>query len=307
MTAMPTRRALPVLLAALPALAACDGDEPDAYGNFEATEVVVAAEASGQLLRFALEEGARLAAGDTVGLIDTTALALERGELLARRQAARSRAGEVAAQTDVLEAQREVAAREYERARRLLASQAATAQQLDRAEREYRTLGEQIEATRAQRATRRDEIASIEAQIALVDQRLRESRIVNPAAGAVLATYAEPGEVVQAGQPLYRIAPLDTMTLRAYVSGAQLSSVRIGQTVRVRIDAAGGGLRTLPGRVSWIAAEAEFTPTPIQTRDERTEQVYAMKVRVPNPDGALKIGMPAEVVLGAGAEPEERP
>jgi HlyD family secretion protein len=118
-------------------------------------------------------------------------------------------------------------------------------------------------------------------------------------AGVVLATYAERGELVQPGQPLYKVANLDTLTLRAYVSGAQLPAVRLGQPVGVVVDAGGDALRTLSGRVSWIASQAEFTPTPIQTREERTEQVYAVKVRVPNPDGALKIGMPGELVLDA--------
>lgn len=286
-------------LAALLAIAACRADRPDAYGNFESDEVVVSAEASGQLLSFEVEEGRILSAGAPVGAIDTAQLVLQRRELLARRAVASSRTAEVGAQIDVLAAQHDLAAREYERTLRLHQAQASTSQQLDRAERDYRTLGEQIKATRTSRVTAREELGSIDAQVGLVEDRLRKSRVINPLAGLVLTTYAEPGEFVQPGQPLYKIANTDTLTFRAYVSGAQLAAVRIGAPVGVRVDAAPDSLATLAGRVTWVAAQAEFTPTPIQTRDERAEQVYAVKVRVPNPGGVLKIGMPGELVLGA--------
>jgi HlyD family secretion protein len=113
--------------------------------------------------------------------------------------------------------------------------------------------------------------------------------------------------VVQPGQPLYKVADLDTLELRAYVTGEQLASVRLGQRVQVRVDD-GDALRTIPGTVTWVSATAEFTPTPVQTRDERADLVYAVKIRVPNPDGALKIGMPGDVTLGAAAPlaPETR-
>jgi HlyD family secretion protein len=118
--------------------------------------------------------------------------------------------------------------------------------------------------------------------------------VSNPVGGTVLATYAKQGELVQPGQALYRIAPLDTMELRAYVPETMLSRVRLGQPAQVTVDA-GDARRAYDGTVTWIAAEAEFTPTPIQTRDERATLVYAVKVRVPNSGGALKIGMPADV------------
>jgi HlyD family secretion protein len=280
-------------------LAACKNNDPDAYGNFEAEEVVVSAETGGQLLQLDVEEGNRLAQGTTVGMIDTIQLSLQRRDLVARKTTARSRTTEVGKQIDVLTAQREIAKREYERTQRLVQAQAATAQQLDRAERDYRTLGEQIEATQTSRTTASTEIGSIDAQIALIDDRIRKSRIVNPVGGTVLTKYAERGEFIQAGQPVYKVADLDTLTLRAYVSGAQLAAVRVGATVTVRIDAGRDSMRTLPGRVTWVASQAEFTPTPVQTRDERADQVYAVKIRVPNPNGALKIGMPGELVLAS--------
>jgi HlyD family secretion protein len=125
--------------------------------------------------------------------------------------------------------------------------------------------------------------------------------VVSPLAGTVLTRYVEPGEYVQAGQPLFKLASLDSLTFRAYVSGGQLSTLRLGQSVKVGVDRA-DSIATVPGRVTWIASSAEFTPTPIQTREERTDQVYAVKVAVGNPDGVLRIGMPGELVLeSAGA------
>ena len=292
-----------IVAASLLLVAACRGDAPDAYGNFEATEVTVAAEASGRLLRLALEEGARVKGGDEVGLIDTTALALQRRELEARRAAQRSRVREVEANAAALESQRAIAQRELERTRRLLAAQAATAQQGDRAERDVDVLHDQLTGARATRQTVGREVAALDAQIATLDDRLRRCRVSVPGegGGTVLTRYAEAGEFVQAGTPLFKMASLDTLTLRAYVSGAQLARLAIGQAVRVRVDAGPDSLRTIPGSVTWIAATAEFTPTPIQTRDERTAQVYAVKVAVPNTDGRLRIGMPGELVLAADA------
>ena len=296
-TQLVRRALLPALL-----LAACDrAPEPDAYGTFEATEVVVAAQAAGQLERFDPVEGTRLARGAVVALVDTVPLALERAQLDAQRAAAAARDTEAAEQLGVLEAQRDVARRAYERTRRLHDAQAATAQQLDQAERDYRVIVAQIAAARAQRRSVGLDVAATEARVAQVTERLGRAAVENPRAGVVLATYARAGETVQPGQPLYRIADLDTLELRAYVDGTQLAVVRLGAPATVRVTGAGGALRAVPGVVSWVASEAEFTPTPVQTRDERAELVYAVKVRVANPDGALKIGMPADVTFGAAA------
>ncbi|MBK6845289.1 MAG: HlyD family efflux transporter periplasmic adaptor subunit [Gemmatimonadaceae bacterium] len=290
-----------MMVATLLSVAACRKESADAYGNFEATEVTVSAEASGRVLRLDVEEGARLAAAADVGLIDTTTLALQRAELLARRAAAQARVREVDANAATLETQRVIAERELARTRRLLAQQAATAQQGDRAERDAKVLGDQLQGAAATRSTVGKEVASIDAQVASIDERLRRSRVVAPGGGTVLARYVEPGEFVQLGTPLFKMAALDTLTLRAYLSGAQLAQVALGQSLTVRVDAGGDSLRTVQGRVTWIAATAEFTPTPIQTREERTVQVYAVKLAVPNVDGRLRIGMPAEVTLAAAA------
>ncbi|HEX6668966.1 MAG TPA: HlyD family efflux transporter periplasmic adaptor subunit [Gemmatimonadales bacterium] len=295
------RRGIVGLAAA--ALAGCGNDEPDAYGNFEATEVTVAAEIGGRLLAFALEEGDRVSRDRVVGVVDTVPLVLERDAVVARRAAAQARTREAGATLAALEVQRSIADRELARTERLLKQAAATAQQGDRAERDARVARDQLDGARAARAGARQEVAALDAQIASIDDRLARSRIRSPLAGTVLARYVEPGEFVQPGQPLFKLASLDSLTFRAYVAQAQLTRLRLGQEVRVGVDRA-DSIVALPGRVTWIASSAEFTPTPIQTREERADQVYAVKVTVANAEGRLRIGMPGELILATGAGDE---
>lgn len=291
---IPKRRAGDaLLLAAL--LASCGDDAADAYGNFEAEEIVVSAEAGGQLIAFGVEESAFLPAGAVVGQIDTSTLVHQRDEVGAQQRSASGRVAEAEAQIDVLEAQLLTALEEYERTARLFRAEAATARQMNLAEGEVRVLRERIEAARVQHGVARQEVGGADARRQQAEQRIADSRVTNPAAGTVLATYANEGEYVQPGQPLYKVADLGTMTLRAYVSGGQLAEVRLGAEVTVRIDDGEEEYRAMPGRVVWIASEAEFTPTPIQTRDERAELVYAVKIQVKNDGQALKIGMPVDV------------
>jgi HlyD family secretion protein len=286
------------ILTPILALAACRASEqPDAYGNFEAIEVTVSAQTSGQLLSFTPTEGARIDRGAVVAVVDTMQLSLERRQILAQREAVSARVNEVSDQIGVYEVQREIARRNLERTRRLYEQKAATSQQLDQAERDYRVLGAQIDAGGAQKQSVRKDAASTQARVAQIADLIRKSRIVNPEPGTVLTTFARAGEVVQPGTPLYKIANLDTLTLRAYVVESQLSALKLGQRVRVNVDQSEGGVGSFEGTVSWIASKAEFTPTPVQTRDERTGLVYAIKVLVPNPKGTLKIGMPADIDL----------
>ena len=287
-----------LLFTAFVLVTACNRDtKPDAYGTFEAEEVVVSAETTGRLATFTPVEGTQLAHGALVAIVDTTQLSLERQQVVAQRQATGARANEVAQQIRVLEIQRAVARRNYDRTRRLFAEKAATAQQLDQAERDYRVLGAQIDALRAQQQSVAREVSSGEARVAQISERVGKSRIMNPVGGTVLATFVHAGELVQPGQALYRIADLDTLTLRAYVPEDQLQSIKLGSQVEVRIDSGDGGTTALPGTIVWISSKAEFTPTPIQTRDERADLVYAVKVRVPNTRGLLKIGMPGDLTL----------
>lgn len=287
--------ALAALLVGL-ASAACGEDEPEAYGNFEATEVTVSAEVGGRLLSLGLDEGDQVTSKAVLGAVDTIPLVLERNAVEARRAAAAARAREAGASIAALEVQHKLAEREQARTDRLLQNAAATAQQADRAEREVRVTEEQLTGARAAYRSATQEVAALDAQLALIDDRIDRSRVESPINGTVLTRYVEPGEYVQAGQPLFKLAPLDSLTFRAYVTGAQLSTLRLGQEVRVGVDRA-DSIATLPGRVTWIASAAEFTPTPIQTREERSDQVYAVKITVPNPNGALKIGMPGELLI----------
>jgi HlyD family secretion protein len=272
-------------------------EEPDAYGNFEATETVVSAQIPGALLWFTPMEGQQVTPGTLLGVIDTAQLALERAQARAQSAAVRSRVTESGRQIGVLAVQRDFAKRSYERTRRLFAEHAATAQQLDQTEGEYRALGEQVAAARVQQQSAVGDARASDARVAQLTEQISKSRVTAPLAGTVLATYARKGEFVQPGQPLFRIANLDSMTLRAYVTEPQLTQLKIGQRVQVSVDRAGAERLVLPGTVTWIASKAEFTPTPVQTRDERADLVYAVKIWVVNRSGALKIGMPADVVF----------
>lgn len=273
---------------------------PDAYGNFEADPVRVAAEVGGRLDAFAVQEGVGLVAGAEVGSIDSTPIELELAQIDASRRASASRQAAVEAQLRVLDAQLQLAHRERQRLEQLAADAAATPQQIDRADVEIAVLRARLAEAKAQLVTIADEVAAIAAQRQRVEDRLGRARIVNPIAGTVLTKFVEQHELVAVGQPLYEIADLSEIELRAYVSGAQLPALRLGQSVAVAVDATGGGTDRRDGRVRWIAATAEFTPSTLQTKEERVELVYAFRVAVPNGDGKLKIGMPAEVFFGEG-------
>ena len=307
---------------ALGAVSCGDGDMPDAYGTVEAEQVDVAAEVAGRIVAFTAVEGARLEHDAVAAIIETSDLELERDQVETQRSAAALRASEAAAQVavarerrrvqaaqrDVLVAQRVIAARAFDRTRRLFEQDAATAQQLDQAERDARVLAEQIDAQDRQIAVEarqvdaaiararaaQGDVASAEARLAQIAGRVADAQVRNPLAGTVLTTYVRAGEFVQPGRRLYSIADLSTVEARVYVTEPQLAGLRVGQQVQVTIDA-GDGRRTLPGTVTWIASEAEFTPTPIQTRDDRAELVYAVKIRVDNAESLLKIGMPVDV------------
>lgn len=279
------------------ALSACRSDAPDAYGAFEATEIVISAEFPGRLINVNAAEGEGVRAGDMLALIDTSAFALQRAELIARRAAVEARIREISAQENVIEVQRSIAQQEYERTVRLAAKSAATAQQLDRATRDLRTLEAQGRVHEASRVAITKEMATVDAQIARLNDKAGRHAVTTPRSATVVARYVEPGELAQPGTPLFRLASLDTMIFRAYVSEAQLSKVRLADIVTVGIDAPEHSLRHLQGRVTWISPTAEFTPTPIQTREERVTQVYAVKIAVANSDRSLRIGMPGELLL----------
>ncbi len=292
-----TLRTVASLVAAASLLAACSAPPADANGRFEATEVTVSAETSGRVLTLTVDDGDAVQAGAVIGSIDTISLAISQQELAARVAALAARLEEARSQGRAIAGQAAVAEREAARIARLAAGGAATAQQLDRAQREQETLVQQVAANAAMQRAVRAESEALAAQNAQLEDRLRRATVRSPISGVVLTRYVEPGELVQPGTPLLKVAALDTLTLRAYVSEAQLRQVRLGQSVTVQVDGADGALQSLTGSVNWIASQAEFTPTPIQTREERVAQVYAVTVRVPNPEGRLRIGMPGELML----------
>ena len=289
-----------ILFAGAALFAACgDGlPEPDAYGTFEATEVLVSAETQGRLLSFSPRQGEQIERdGERVAQVDTTQLVLRQRQLDAARSGAASRMRGVDAEANVLAEQRRVAARELDRIEQMLVDSAATEQARDDAAGRIAVLQRQIESARTQSGPIAAEVASIDAQIAQIEDQIQRAEVRNPASGTVLATYVEAGEFVVPGSPLYRVADLSEMTLRAYVDASQLAGVSVGHRVTVRFDDGEGELAEREGAVTWIASEAQFTPRHIQTRDERTNLVYAVKVRVDNSDGQIRIGMPGELFI----------
>jgi len=270
-------------------------DASDAYGQFEATETTISAEASGRLLQFSVNEGDILEEYCHVGIVDTVMTDLKRNELREQIAAIRSRIESIDAQVEVQREELELANTNLKRIKRLYEDSAATDQQWDDAQARVHIIKKRINALQTDKKQVLTEIRSTQARIRQLDKQIEDAIIINPVNGTVLASFAEPHEMVQAGQPLYRIANLDTLTLRVYVSGAQLPKVKIGQQVEVLIDKTKTENQSMQGKVNWIASEAEFTPQMIQTKEERISQVYAVEVDVPNPDGKLKIGMPGEV------------
>ena len=273
-----------------------DENRADGYGNFEATEVIISSEAQGKIKYFKAEEGEQIESGIHVALIDTTQLHLEKQQLRASKQTVASKSQGVFSRIDVLNEKLKIAEREEKRVKNLFAENAATQRQVDQAEGEVQVIREEIRNVRTQNAPIVNELETIEAQIAKVNDLIEKSIIENPIKGTVLSTYVEAGEVTGFGKPLYKIADLDMLTLRVYISETQLSDLELGQEVQVKIDSKEEEMKSYPGRITWISSSAEFTPKTIQTREERANLVYAVDIEVKN-DGSLKIGMPAEMWL----------
>ncbi|MDD5361694.1 MAG: HlyD family efflux transporter periplasmic adaptor subunit [Ignavibacteria bacterium] len=268
----------------------------DAYGNFEAVETIVSSESSGKLVEFNVEEGQTLNANYIAGYIDTVQLNLKKKQLEATKNLTRTKFKNVSSQVAVYQEQKRVALKEKDRIERLLKDNAATGKQLDDIVGNIDVINKQMAAVETQNNTTNEELKNYDVQIKQIDDQLNKSTIINPVTGTVIIKYAEQNEVVNYGKPLYKIADLSIMELRVYVSGSQLPEIKIGQKVKVLIDNGKDDFRTLEGEISWISSKAEFTPKIIQTKEERVNLVYAVKVRVKN-DGSLKIGMPGEIVF----------
>ena len=297
-------------------LTACNGNKVtyDASGTFEVDEVIVSAELTGKLLSFDVREGDSIPKDKVVGTIDAENLSLQKDQVQASIQALREKTSDLAPQVKLLQdqlivqqSQLDRLLREKQRTENLLKQDAATGKQLDDLNAEIDVVKKQMSVTQQQINVQRSNVGTqnrsilsegkpLEKRVAQLDDQLKRAGIANPINGTVITKYAEAGEMTAAGKALYKIADLSTMTLRAYITGTQLSQVKLNQPVKVLIDNGADSYREYPGVITWISDKAEFTPKTIQTKEERANLVYAVKVRVKN-DGFIKIGMYGEVKL----------
>ncbi len=277
-----------------------NSDSVDASGNFEAVETIISAEGSGKIMELNLEEGQTLKVGDVVGLIDTTQLHLRKMQLIYSIRAVLARQPDAASQLSTIRKQIETANHEKNRVESLLKDDAATKKQLDDLIAQVDLLEKQYTAMQKSLAittqSLRSETLPLKAQVEQLEDQIAKSIVVNPIPGTVLSKYVEKSETVSPGKPIYKVADITSLLLRAYISGDQLTSVKLGQKVKVLVDDVAEKSKSYEGVVEWVSDKAEFTPKTIQTKAERANLVYAMKVRVAN-DGSLKIGMYADLLL----------
>lgn len=271
----------------------------DASGVFEATEVLVSAEASGKIEKLSLQEGDILSKGQYVGYIDSIQLYYQKLQLQTTQKAVNKRRPDMGIQISATKEQIRKAEIEQQRVERLFRADAATQKQVDDAEAQLKvlqnTLSAQVNSLSTSINSLTEEGASYEVQIARIEDLLSKSKIINPIDGVVLSKYAEEKEIAVTGKPLYKIADTQHLFLRAYIVSSQLEQVKPGQEVSVIVCYDGKNEKTYSGKVAWISDKAEFTPKTIQTKDERQNLVYAVKIAVENTDGFLKIGMYADV------------
>ena len=269
-------------------------DRLDANGTFEATEIIVSSEATGKLMQFNIQEGQVLEAGQQLGYIDSLQLSLRKLQLQASMKAMEIRKPDTRKQIAAIEQQIATAKTEKNRIVNLLKANAANQKQLDDINALIALLEKQLDAQKSTLSITDRGIGSdneaLGYQVEQLNDQLKKCLITNPVKGTVLVKYSEAGEVSVPGKALYKIADLDQMILRAYVTSAQLDQIKIGQTVKVFADSGIEKKREYAGTISWISAKSEFTPKTIQTQDERANLVYAVKVHLTN-DGYLKIGM----------------
>lgn len=274
------------------------GDEADATGSFEAIETIVSAEASGKIIRFDVAEGGELKAGQIVGMIDSTQLYLSKLQLLQSQKAILSGRPDTKVQLEALQRELAVAVSDMKRIENLVKGEVASQKQLDDANARVTLIQSRIDAQRsilsATTSSLNEQAQTVAVQLAQVEEQLRKCKIICPVNGTVLTTYANVFEMTATGKPLFKIADLSEIELKAYITQDQFTQLKVGQAVSVLVDDAGGKMKSYPGMVSWINSKAEFTPKTIQTKNERANLVYAIKVRVKN-DGLLKIGMYGEV------------
>lgn len=286
----------------------------DASGSFETDEVIVSSQLNGQLVSFNVNEGDNLSQGQVVGSVDAENISLQKEQVEASIESLTEKTTNVKPQVELLQDQLRVQQTQlnnllHEKARieRLVKADAATGKQLDDITNQVEVTRKQMEVTRQQIAVQKSNVATqnrsilseskpLQKRAEQLQEQLSKSKIINPINGTVITKYAERGEVTSAGKALYKIADLSYLTLRAYITGAQLSQIKLNQTVTVLIDNGKNDYRNYKGIITWISDKAEFTPKTIQTKEERANLVYAVKIKVRN-DGFLKIGMYGEVML----------
>lgn len=289
---------LQIIALVLLALGACKSGEKksDAFGNFEAVETIVSSETAGKLLSMEVKQGDQLEPGGLIAQIDTTEIILKKLQTEAQLVTSETKKQNVTAQINVLKEQKKNAQTTQQRIAKMFADKAATQQQMDDISGQMNVIDKQIDATNTQFQMIGSEMDVIKRQLDLLSEQSVKCRIVSPIKGTVLETYLETGELATPGKPVLKMADLSNLELKVYVSGAQLSIVKLGGDVKVLIDSGNKEMQTLSGKITWISSESEFTPKIIQTKEERVKLMYAVKVLVPN-DGSLKIGMPGEVVF----------
>ncbi|PKQ60943.1 hypothetical protein BZG02_17505 [Labilibaculum filiforme] len=270
------------------------GNESDAYGNFEATEYMIAAENNGKIVSLDIEEGDVFSEAKQVGLIDTIQLFLQKEQLKAQRVSIASGVQNILSRIAVYQEQLSILKKDKIRFDKMFADGAATSKAVDDINGNILVVQQQIQTVKTENARVLGDLENVTRKMDALNDLIAKSKIYVPEAATVLEKYHEAYEMVNTGTPLFKLADLRSLDLRVYISGDQLSSVKIGQEVNVLIDKNEKENHTLKGKVIWISSQSEFTPKIIQTKKERVKLVYAVKIKVAN-DGLLKIGMPGEV------------
>jgi HlyD family secretion protein len=276
-----------------------NGDKADAYGNFEADEIIISSKAQGELLNFTVVEGQTLKAGTVVGYVDTTNLHLQRAELQANLQATTAQKENIAAQIAVAKDELARVKKDQQRIAKMHAQKAATQKQLDDINSAVSVAQNKLQVLQTQYPAVEAQVAAIVANGDLLEKMIADAVITNPRSGVVLAKLVEQNEMTALGKPLYKIADMEFLNLRAFVAGSQLAALELSKPYQVKIDGPNGEMLTYQGELIWVSETAEFTPKTIQTKKDRVDLVYAIKLRVKN-DGKLKLGMPGEVWISGG-------
>jgi HlyD family secretion protein len=274
-------------------------DKADAFGNFEATEVIISAETNGRILEFDPTEGTKVDKNGIIALIDTTILHLQSDEIDAGMKSVKTTISSINAQNDILNQQIENINVNISRFGKMLKDDAATQKQYDDLTGQVAVLQKQIMANNTQKASVAAELSVSESKKATLNDQIKRCYVKSPLKGTIIEKYSEAGEITAAGKPLVKIADLSIIKLKAFVSGAQLGKIKIGQTCTIRIDNGEKGFSSFTGTISYISDKAEFTPKIIQTKEERVIMVYAVKIDVIN-DGTLKSRMPGEALFTTG-------